>query len=190
MAVTPHSSVESFFHEVVTEALDTQGVEASAQAEFYLVGLLGEFAHARIPDEPLSLKLAGPAGDPSERVKNLKQVGDTSLYLAGFFAESLDRKVVGVDYYVDLGRTAYRELGRRLSTSTVGEVYDELGSRFPAFVDVLGEVRRNVDFVGHDVVKLYEEWMRTRSEWIERRLAKLGVIVHAPANSNDDGDLA
>jgi len=184
MAVTPHASVESFFHGVVTEALATQGLEVSESTEFYLVGLLGEFAHARIPDEPLSLKLAGSVGDISERVKNLKQVGDTSLYVTGFFAESLGRKIVGPDYYMDLGQAAYRELSRRLSSSSVAEVYDELSARFPAFVDVLAEVRRNVDFVGQDVVKLYEEWLRTRSDWIERRLTRLGVMV--PTGTPDD----
>lgn len=188
MAVTTHVSVESFFHEVVTEALDRQGVEVSESTEFYLVGLLGEYAHARIPDEPLSLKLAGPAADPSERVKNLKQVGDTSLYVTGFFAESLQRKVVGVDYYRDLGRAAYRELSQRLAASSLAEVYDELAARFPRFIDVLAEVRRNVDFLGSDVVKLYQEWLKTRAEWIERRLASLGVIV-TPPGPDDDGYL-
>jgi hypothetical protein len=188
MAVIPHASVESFFHEVVTEALDHQGVEASESTEFYLVGLLGEYAHARIPDEPLSLKMIGGPGDSSERVKNLKQVGDTSLYVTGFFAESLERRIVGVAYYKDLGQAAYRELSRHLASSSVGEVYDELAARFPTFVEVLTEVRRNVDFVGQDVVKLYEEWTRTRSEWIERRLAKLGVLVRG-ASPDDDGYL-
>jgi hypothetical protein len=188
MAVIPHASVESFFHEVVTEALENQGLDVAESTEFYLVGLLGEYAHARIPDEPLSLKLAGPANDSSERVKNLKQVGDTSLYVTGFFAESLERKIVGVDYYMDLGQAAYRELSRHLASSSVAEVYDELAGRFPTFVDVLAEVRRNVDFVGHDVVKLYEEWTRTRSEWIERRLAKLGVLVRS-GSPEDGGEL-
>jgi hypothetical protein len=134
------------------------------------------------------MKLAGPAVDASERVKNLKQVGDTSLYVTGFFADSLQRKVVGVAYYKDLGQAAYRELSRRLATSSIGEVYDELAGRFPRFVDVLADVRRNVDFIGSDVVRLYEEWIRTRSEWVEKRLAKLGVIVSAPG-PDDDGYL-
>jgi hypothetical protein len=186
MAVTPHVSVESFFQEVVSDALECKGIEASESTEFYLVGLLGEFAHARIPDEPLSLTLATPALDPSQRVKNLKQVGDTSLYVTGFFADSLERKVVGVDYYIDLGQAAYRELSRRLATSSVAEVYDDLAGRFPKFVDVLAEVRRNVDFVGQDVLRLYQEWLTTKSEWIERRLARLGVLV-APRDPDDDG---
>ena len=44
-------------------------------------------------------------------------------------------------------------------------------------LDVLQEVRSRVSFVGSDVVKLYEQWKRTRSEWIERRMRALGLIV-------------
>jgi hypothetical protein len=181
MSVTTHSSVEGFFQEVLAGALDRQGVEASQPTEFYLVGLLGEFTKARIPDEPLSLRLVGTSGaDAGERVRALKEVGDTSLYLTGFFADSLQRKLVGVDYYMDLGKAAYRELAQRLGSSSVREVYQELSGKFPRFVDVLNEVRRHTTFLGQDVVRLYEEWLRTRSDWVENRLRALGVLVQGP----------
>ena len=48
---------------------------------------------------------------------------------------------------------------------------------FPAFVEVLGEVRRRVDFAGADLMKLYEQWLRTRDAWIEKKLRALGVLV-------------
>lgn len=178
MSVTTHASVEAFFHEVLEGAMDRQGVEASESTEFYLVGLLGEFAKARLPDEPLSLRLAGTStADAGERVRALKEVGDTSLYVTGFFADSLTRKLVGPDYYMQLGQSAYRELAVRLSNSNVAEVYDELSGNFPRFVGVLGQIRRDVDFFGHDVMRLHEEWLRTRADWVEKRLRALGVLV-------------
>jgi len=181
MSVTTHSSVVGFFQEVVASALDRRGVEASRFTECYLVGLLGEYAKARIPDEPLSLRFVGTsAADAGERVRALKEVGDTSLYVTGFFADSLERKLVGVDYYMDLGKAAYHELAYRLATSAVGEVYEELSGKFPRFVDVLAEVRSHTAFLGQDVVQLYEEWLRTRSEWVAERLRGLGMLVQAP----------
>jgi hypothetical protein len=42
---------------------------------------------------------------------------------------------------------------------------------------VLGEVRRRVDFAGADLMKLYEQWLRTRDAWIEKKLRALGVLV-------------
>jgi hypothetical protein len=190
MSLTTHVSVEGFFQEVLANALSRQGMAASEPTEFYLVGLLGDYARARLPDEPLSLKLAGTAqADPGARVRALKEVGDTSLYLTGFFADSLRRKLVGVDYYMDLGQAAYHELARRLPTSSVADVYAELSGKFPRFVEVLTEVRHHVSFAGGDVLRLYEEWVRTKSDWIEGRLRSLGVLVPGPNGNPDDGGL-
>ena len=183
MGVTPHSSVSAFFHEVVSDALQRKRVQVSSSAESYLVGLLGEFTKTQITSEALSVLYASGATDPGERVRNLKEVGDTTLYVSGFFGESLSSKLVDTDYYIGLGEAAYRELAAHLHTSrTVSQVYQELAAKFPRFVDVLAEVRSNVNFVGSDLVKLYEEWRRTRAEWIERKLRLLGVLVH----SDDD----
>ncbi len=176
--VTAHASVDAFFYEALNEALDAVHLDATEPAGWYLVSLLGEFTRARLPDEPLAMKLAqSQSGDPGDRVRTLKEVGDTSLYVAGFFAESLSRKVVDADYYISLGRGAYAELAGCLGSHSITDVYRELAENFPAFVEVLGEMRRRVDCAGADVVKLYEQWVRTRDAWIEKKLRALGVFV-------------
>ena len=166
-AVTPAASVDGFFFEVLTESLEAVHLRATEPAGWYLVSLMGEFTRARLPDAPLALRLADAKfGPPAERVRTLKEVGDTSLYVAGFFAESLSRKLVDVDYYVGMGRGAYAELAGELSGSLT-EVYRELADNFPAFVD----------FASADLMKLYEQWVRTRDAWIEKKLRALGVLV-------------
>ena len=180
MDVTLASSVDEFFHEVVTEALSEAHLEISEPAEWYLVGLLGDFTRARLTDEPLGIKLAQPSADPGERVRTLKHVGDTSLYVAGYFAESLTRSLVDVDYYVGLGITAYSQLARQLGGS-ITEVYWELAERFPKFVDVLAMVRKRISIAEMsattDVNRLYEIWLRTRDEWVEKKLKDVGLLV-------------
>lgn len=178
MDVTLAASVDEFFHEVVTDALSAVDLEASEPASWYLVGLLGEMTRARLTDEPLGVKLAQPAVDAGERVRTLKQVGDTSLYVAGFFAESLNRSLVDVDYYIGIGQTAYAQLARSLGGQrSLTEVYEELAANFPQFVDVLAAVRKRTDFATSDVNRLYEMWLRTRDEWIEKKLRTIGVLV-------------
>ncbi|MEZ4400969.1 MAG: hypothetical protein R3B06_13165 [Kofleriaceae bacterium] len=178
-AVTPAVSVDGFFYEVLAESLAALHLKATEPAGWYLVSLMGDFTRARISDAPLAIRLAeAKLAPPAERVKTLKEVGDTSLYVAGFFAESLSRKLVDVDYYVGLGRGAYAELAGQLSGSLT-EVYGELAENFPDFVEVLAEVRRRVDFAGADLIKLYEQWLRTRDAWIEKKLRALGVLVDA-----------
>ena len=186
MDVTLAASVDEFFHEVVTDALAVVEVEASEPASWYLVGLLGEMTRVRLSDEPLGPKLAQPGADAGERVKTLKQVGDQSLYVAGFFAESLTRSLVDVDYYVGIGQNAYAQLARAFGTKprspggaqkTITDVYEELAEKFPRFVDVLAEVRKRTDFATPDIGRLYEIWLKTRDEWIEKKLRALGVLV-------------
>jgi hypothetical protein len=185
MDVTLAASVDEYFHEVVTDALSAVDLDASEPASWYLVGLLGDFTKARLTDEPLGLKLAAPVDDPGERMKNLKQVGDTSLYVAGFFAESLSRTLVDVDYYVGLGQSAYAQLARSFggtrSNRSIGEVYEELAEKFPKFVDVLMQVRKRTNLAEvsqtTDIGKLYEIWLRTRDEWVEKKLKAAGLIV-------------
>src|SRR5690349_18796728 len=107
-----HGSVNEFFHEAVTSALRKQHVDATGPTEFYLVNLLVDFMKARdVGEEPLALKLASLAEAPSgQRARGLKEIGDTSLYMSGFFADSLARKMVDVDYYVAMGGSAYNQL--------------------------------------------------------------------------------
>lgn len=182
MDVTLAASVDEFFHEVVTDALSAVDLDASEPAGWYLVGLLGEFTTARLSDEPLGMKLATPADSPGERVRTLKEVGDTSLYVAGFFAESLSRSLIDVDYYVGLGQTAYTQLARSLGTRrAIGEVYEELAAKFPRFVDVLVQVRKRVTIAElnatSDIGRLYDIWLRTRDEWVEKKLKQAGLLV-------------
>lgn len=181
MDIVAHASVDGYFYEVLTDALQAVHVEATEPAGWYLVSLMGDFTRARLPDEPLAMKLAqARVAEPGDRFRGLKEVGDTSLYVAGFFTESLSRKLVDADYYIGLGRGAYAELAGHLG-GTLNDVYRELAGNFPAFVEVLTEVRRRVDFAGHDIMKLYQQWLATRDAWIEKKLRALGVMVDVHA---------
>jgi len=178
MDVTLAASVDEFFHEVVTDALSAVDLDASEPASWYLVGLLGDFTRTRISGDPLGVKLVEQSSDPGERVKTLKHVGDTSLYVSGFFAESLSRSLVDVDYYVGIGQSAYSQLARHFHAGrSLQMIYEELADQFPQFVDVIATVRKRIDFATPDVTKLYEMWLRTRDEWVEKKLRDAGIIV-------------
>ncbi len=175
-------SLEAFFQEAVDRALREQGVEAEPLTEYYLVQLLATYANQPIDDTPLGLKLMGAQlAAPREKRERLREVGDTSLFLSGFWAESFARRMVDVDYYIDLGGSAYGELARTgfgWARDPYGDVYGTLAENFTRFVEVLTLIsRRLMPPTGpRDIVKLYERWLRTRSAWAARRLAGLGVV--------------
>src|SRR5262252_350031 len=135
------STVEGFFHDEVDRAFKDRGLESGTLVEHYVVQLLAAYAAQGIADGPLALKLAAAAdAAPHERRRSLREVGDTSLYVSGFWADSLADKLVDIDYYIELGGSAYGELARGGTGWTgdpFGEVFGELASNFPTFVEVL-----------------------------------------------------
>jgi hypothetical protein len=149
MEVTPELSSESFFYDVVTTALGRLQVDTTKHTEFYLVELLSSYARDQrtLPSEPLGLMLM-KTREAAMRILVLKEVGDTSLLVTGFFPESIERTLVSAEYYQGLGKAAYMELSSRLSKSVLSGIYDELAVRFREFVAVLGAARSLVQLSG------------------------------------------
>jgi hypothetical protein len=181
-------SVAGFFHEEVKEALKVQKVEVEPGTEFYLVNLLSEFTSTPVDESPLSLKLAEAQHQLGEaRLRRLKEVGDTSLYMTGFFAESLARKLVDVDFYMSLGGSAYRQLATTHTVTQMAPVYRELAARFAQMVSVFAEIRQRTAIAGagSDLGRLYSEWRRTGNPVLERRLHELGMLMPIAANEDN-----
>ena len=65
-----------------------------------------------------------------------RQLGDVSLYVAGFFQDSFAKKLVDIDYYIDMGGTAYHHVAVRADRPPVQQMFHELAGRFGALVDV------------------------------------------------------
>jgi hypothetical protein len=176
-------TLESFFSEKLGEALRDQRVEADARTEYYLVQLLAAYGAQPVDDSPLGVKLlAAREAAPPERRRQLREVGDTSLFVSGFWSDSFARRLVDIDYYIGLGGTAYGELARTgdgWARDPFGQVYQELAENFARFVGVLAVLSRacTQTRTAHDVLKLYERYRNSGSRWAAGRLAALGMIL-------------
>jgi len=182
-------SPAEYFREQVESAMQHQHVNAQETTAFYLVNLLSTFVHldrasSDEEDEALGMWLVRTlqtAG--SAQREGLRQVGDRSLFMSGFFSDSLNRRLVDVDYYIQLGEYAYGSLARR-SDATLGDVFDELAAKFAAFVDVLAEVSEQSALSSNvDVLRLYEKWLRTGSRRTGDLLASRGIVPNATIGS-------
>jgi glutaredoxin-related protein len=171
-----------YFKELVSDAIDTQGVEASQMAEFYLTNLLTDFVQSKsVEDEAFAIRLL-KALSAERRVQStsLKEVGDSSLFLTGFFPESLKKSLVSVNYYTDIGIVSYARLADSLSSfsddRTFPQLYDELSGHFLEFVDVLHEVsERSRLSSATDILRVYEDWLKTGSKHCAAILRELGI---------------
>lgn len=180
MSLAACASLTEYFRDVLSSALRNQRVDATTATEFYLVNLLAQFSNLPVNDEALGLKLVdAQTKPPEERLHVLRDVGDQTLYISGLFGESLERRHVDVDYYVQIGGMAYRQLSRhaRFANGGQGATFAELSEKFDAFVEVLAEVGVGTNLgSATSLMALYERWLRTGSEWTERRLREAGLV--------------
>jgi len=182
------TSLRAFFKELLGEARERQRLQVDDETEVYLVNLLSEFVDPErfwvraedgtLQQEPLALILARALeAHREERAAALRQIGDTSLWVSGFFADSLERKLVDVRYYMSMGHLAYSSLARIRAAEPVGGLYEELAGKFAAIVDLLNEVSERVALTSQQgVVRLYERFLKTGSARVARLLAAEGVI--------------
>jgi hypothetical protein len=180
-----------YFKEAVEHATERLRVNISDETEFYVVDLLFRYADAKALASghlhtetgtfaELFLRSQEQTGD--RRALTLKYIGDTTLFLTGFFSDSFQRSLVDIDYYASLGKASYQNLLDLLSARVIQwrleDVFDELSEKYVELMDVLAEVA-SCDGLQHaaGLLRLYERWVRTRSRRDEALLRKKGIIA-------------
>ena len=171
---------QAYFYELVCESLGKHQVSTSPETEVYLVNLLEKFMTTEsLKNDPLALMIKEALEEPrrEEQRRLFRQVGDLSLYVAGYFQDSLNRKLVDVDYYIDMGGTAYRQVAARIDESFQRQVFGELAEKFGSLVDVLAGISDKTHPKSEkDLLRLYELWVRTRSERAAKALQEAGIV--------------
>jgi hypothetical protein len=177
--VQRESAVE-YFKELVEGALAHQRVAATEMTSFYVVHLLAGYLQRPTSAEetPVALQLARALDSGGiEQRATLRQIGDRSLFISGFFSDSLRRKLVDVDYYVSIGGFAYNALSRLEADDTFAPIFAELAEKFIGFVDVLCEVSERTSCASNaDLLRLYERWLKTGSRHSGQLLVERGVV--------------
>lgn len=188
-------SPTEFFKDSLTRAAELNAVKLQEETEFYLVKLLTSFinsdylftvdADGNYSQEPLALLFKDAVFEEKMdyRAKILQKIGDVSLYVSGFFYESFNKKLIDVDYYIDMGKTAYSTIktlpvkGRQPPV-----VYDELVNKFEKILDIFGEIANSSGLIDNtNLLRQYEVWQKTGSGRIARLLKEKGII---PVSTN------
>ena len=172
-----------YFKELVESALARQHLQTGDLTEYYLVNLLCQYirldarADAAEHAEPLAFRLARALeSGGSEQRTRLRSLGDFSLFMSGFFADSFRRRSVDVDYYKSMGEYAYGSLSKS-DDDAFAEVFAELARKFVGYMDVLSDIsERTALTTSADILRLYEKWLRTGSVRDGMRLVARGVL--------------
>lgn len=174
-------NLSQYFHGLVQAAIKNQKIEAQETTKQYLSSVLESFLYAeRLMNEPLAeayLKALG-AGNEAQGFM-MKQLGDFSLFISGFFPESLKNKIIDIDYYVMMGCTSYNTLAdvnRAHRNAALEALFSELAAKFTAFMDVYSEISERTRITSQtDILRVYEKWIKTRSRHAEKLLRELGI---------------
>ena len=182
-----------FFREQLGKAMEHQKVSTSAFTEYYLVNLLTRcvrgdalpLAEPGYDETPLALLYvrALTASRP-DRARLLRDTADMALFMSGFFAESLNRRIADLGYYRALGGQAYGRLSQEEAPFPFDRsVFAELADRFTQFADLLSEVSETSQLAAtRSVLVLYERWLETRSARAAALLAERGITPVAPGD--------
>ena len=194
-------SAREFFEEMLGVAYGRCRIRPEPAVTAYLVELLSEYirADAFFSVEPSTeqrkqptraeLLLEAMATSGTRRLDILKRLGDTSLYVAGFFGESLTRKTVDLDYYMGMGAVAYDSLASALPDQEMALVYDEFAQKFLNYVDVLTVVSQKcLVQTDTNLLSLYERYIRTGSELAREHLLEKGLIPYPRVANGGYGD--
>jgi hypothetical protein len=188
--VVPVADLREFFRDELHGALEKQQVMIEDQTEYYVVNLLTLFSRSEaLYDQtpagtrlkPLVVMLTEALEAPSseDRNRGLQRLGDVSLFIAGFFAQSFARKLIDIDYHIAMGGRAYATLADTMARGrgrVLGKVFSELAEKFQPMVDALNEVSEtSYTHTDKDILRLYEIWLKTGSRRCFDLLKRLGV---------------
>ena len=189
--VAPATDVRQYFHEMLTGAIGRQRIDLRPETEVYVLNLLVEFVPSGqlfVPEddghlgrEPLAFMLKKAVEAPREqRARHLRRMGDTALYMSGFFSDSFSGQLVDVDYYTAMGGRAYDALSELSRRDVTSGVFRELAAKFVALVDLLSEISERAAVTTNlGLLRLYERYVRTGSTRLRGLLAERGVLAMA-----------
>ncbi len=183
-------SPRAYFDQMVSDAFERRKLKTFPMVKGYLVELLEFYVPTenlfdekdssgrRVRETLAETLLKAQSADVLVRIELLKKLADRSLYISGFFGDSLQRKLVDVDYYADMGCMAYGALAESTREDTLAKVYREFARRFLEFVEVLHHISAQASVTNEEnIMRLYEVYAKTGSDVAREKLIEKGLIA-------------
>ena len=181
-SIKVYKKPDLFFKEALEKASKNQHLVISEEAQAYVLGILISVVKHRPEDkqrkegmltEKYMVALVGEHHDL------FRAVGDSSLVVAGIWWQSLIRKIVDVNHYIEIGSRSYQGASHT-GPEILYDLFDELADNFKKIVNVLAEVTACVygsKLSNSDVLKMYEVWLQTHNTFLADKLKELGINV-------------
>jgi len=146
--ITLSNSLQGFFFDELLLMNETQKLPLHNEILFYVSQMMDHFmeskhffemADGRVSEKVLGVKLLESSNlSGTVKQKELQDIGDTALCLSGFFNQALEKKLVGPQYYYDIGISAYEQLnGLVPNLLHVDDFYKILSIKFKELAEYL-----------------------------------------------------
>jgi len=196
------SNLHEYFREALEAAMQKTSVHVTENTQAYLVYLLSDFTRSEkvyagtdAGDKPslALLLLRAHEAEPEEALRIFKHLGDSALYLLGFFHAAILSQTVGPEYYVAMGETAYSSAASLIRVTrenmlTSATIYTELAHRFADLVNLLkvislygAKADENTHFSSAQLLSLLEQYEKTKDPELLELLKKNGVSMDSSA---------
>lgn len=185
--LTSVAVARDFFSQELRSILSKRQITIQGDAFEYLVTLMVRFmetetffarsAEGKLEDNYL-VKIYSEylQGSPEIRKQTLKRLGDVCLMVTGFFGDSLNKKLVDVDYYFGMGGAAYWHLSQQSGFAESNSMFQELSVKFKTVANVLTEMSDRSGLQNNkDVLRVYERWLQTGSTHLKEILSEKGI---------------
>ena len=185
-------SPQEHFSELLNEACEKRRVQILPHSHAYLINLLQHYIDSKKLFSPFILSESEEKPPEtfaelylfalnSEEPKNreiMRILAERSLYLSGFFAEGLSNKAVDIDYYMNIGASAYSNLSAWTRESSVADLYKILGKNFDQYAALISYISEKSALQSEaNILNLYERYLKTGSKLAEEKLNSLGVTT-------------
>lgn len=158
MVVLVTAELKQYFSNTFDEISKVESHEFHYLTREYVINLLLSFANAKQIELSTLFSLYKNASNLSGNQQSFayKRLGDTALFVGGFFNEYIENSTVNVDYYVDMGATAYD----RVSVLTRSMMFQDLSQNFSIIVNVLSHMSDHMMFKTLKIEYLLERYYR------------------------------
>ncbi len=172
------SSELSQWHTLVQEAERDYGCQLDEAMQSYLVFTLMRFAkNQQLNAKALALDYLNSHHLPNAiRSEQLRDIGDQCLLVSGLYPQSAEKRLVGVNYYVDLGRSAYQHIST-VTQQGIAELYQQLAESFILLMDLLQTIRLYSSPAMQPIAAM-ELWQQTGSRAAYKQISDNGIPVH------------
>ncbi|MFN8370826.1 MAG: hypothetical protein U0T83_09420 [Bacteriovoracaceae bacterium] len=179
------TSLQGYFFDKLSKVNQKSLCPVNEEFLFYSCNVLNKFStsenYFEIKDGKVREKILGvklleaPQNSKEEQKRIYLDVGDTSLFLCGYFSGSLNRKIIDVSYYQKLGKLAYLHLdglvpnyfGKNAFYKNMSEIFELLAAMFSSISE---EVVSN-----NKIFSIFDQWVETKTKESEAKLLVNGI---------------